>query len=138
MRKPQFSEQLSERFPELLRTRTKDFHLPLHSRSVFSRIGAIPARQRNIPKAPGCPSKILGISRRKFCLAQALGEEMSSPTPSPWRGRAIWLESLESSKTDALIIFIRRYLRCSDFTTQIADERLLTPDLTLFSAISVH
>ena len=39
IRNPQFSEQLSERFPELPRTHPKDFHSPLHSRSVFSRIG---------------------------------------------------------------------------------------------------
>ena len=45
IRNPQFSEQLSERFPELPRTRPKDFHLPLHSRSVFSRIGVVPAHQ---------------------------------------------------------------------------------------------
>ena len=42
IRNPQFSEQLSERFPELQRTHPKDFHLPLHSRSVFSRIGWSP------------------------------------------------------------------------------------------------
>ena len=42
---PQFSEQLSERFPELPRTHPKNFHLPLHSRSVFSRIGVVPAHQ---------------------------------------------------------------------------------------------
>ena len=42
---PQFSEQLSEQFPELMGTRPKDFHLPLHSRSVFSRIGVVPACQ---------------------------------------------------------------------------------------------
>ena len=39
IRKPQFSEQLPERF------RMKDFHLPLHSRSFFSRIGVVPARK---------------------------------------------------------------------------------------------
>ena len=44
-RNPQFSEQLSERFPELPRTHPKDFHLPLHSRSVFSRIGVVPVHQ---------------------------------------------------------------------------------------------
>ena len=31
--------------PELPRTHPKDFHLPLHSRSVFSRIGVVPAHQ---------------------------------------------------------------------------------------------
>ena len=45
IRKPQFSEQLPERFPELTGTRMKDFHLPLLSRSVFSRIGVVPARK---------------------------------------------------------------------------------------------
>ena len=34
-----------ERFPELMGTHTKDFHLPLHSRSVFLRIGVVPAHQ---------------------------------------------------------------------------------------------
>ena len=48
IRNPQFSEQLSERFPELPRTHPKDFHLPLHSRSVFSRIGVVPAHQRKV------------------------------------------------------------------------------------------
>ena len=33
---------------ELPRTHPKDFHLPLHSRSVFSRIGVVPAHQKNI------------------------------------------------------------------------------------------
>ena len=33
--KPQFSEQLPERFPEMMGTRMKSFHLPFHSRSVF-------------------------------------------------------------------------------------------------------
>ena len=47
IRNPQFSEQLSERFPELPRTHPKDFHLPLHSRSVFSRIGVVPAHQNS-------------------------------------------------------------------------------------------
>ena len=47
IRKPKFSEQLPERFPEIqfAGTRMKDFHLPQHSRSVFSRIGVVPARQ---------------------------------------------------------------------------------------------
>ena len=35
MRKPQFSEQLPERFPELMGTHMKDFNLPMYSRSVF-------------------------------------------------------------------------------------------------------
>ena len=35
MRKPHFSEQLPERFPEFMGTHMKDFHLPMHSRSVF-------------------------------------------------------------------------------------------------------
>ena len=39
------SEQLPERFSELMGTHMKDFHLPLHSRSVFSRIGLVPARK---------------------------------------------------------------------------------------------
>ena len=47
IRNPQFSEQLSERFPELPRTHPKNFHLPLHSRSVFSRIGVVPAHQKS-------------------------------------------------------------------------------------------
>ena len=34
IRKPQFSEQLPERFPELVRTHIKDFYLPLRSRSA--------------------------------------------------------------------------------------------------------
>ena len=38
IRKPQFSEQL----PELAGTHMKDFHLPLHSRSLFSRMGWSP------------------------------------------------------------------------------------------------
>ena len=46
IQKPEFSEQLPERFPELMGTRMKDFHLPWHSRSVFSRIGVVPARQK--------------------------------------------------------------------------------------------
>ena len=38
--KPQFSEQLSERFPELLRTHLKDFHLPLaFSERLFQELG---------------------------------------------------------------------------------------------------
>ena len=46
MRKPQFSEQLPERFPELMGTHMEDFHLPMHSRSVFlSKIGVVTARQ---------------------------------------------------------------------------------------------
>ena len=49
-RNPQFSEQLSERFPELPQTHRKDFHLPLHSRSVFSRIGVVPAHQSCNPQ----------------------------------------------------------------------------------------
>ena len=49
IRNPQFSEQLSEWFPELPRTHPKDFHLPLHSRSVFSRIGVVPAHQNYVP-----------------------------------------------------------------------------------------
>ena len=39
MQKPQSSEQLPERFPELMGTHMKDFHLPLHSRSVFQALG---------------------------------------------------------------------------------------------------
>ena len=35
MRKPEFSEQLPERFPEFMGTHMKDFHVPLHSQSVF-------------------------------------------------------------------------------------------------------
>ena len=35
IRKPKFSEQLPEWFPELMGTHMKDLHLPLHSRSVF-------------------------------------------------------------------------------------------------------
>ena len=35
IRKPQFSEQLSEQFPEMVGTQLQDFHLPLHSRSFF-------------------------------------------------------------------------------------------------------
>ena len=42
IRKPQFSEQLPERFPELVGTHMKDFHLPLHSRSVFQEFGWSP------------------------------------------------------------------------------------------------
>ena len=34
--------------PELPRTHPKDLHLPLHSRSVFSRIGVLPAHQNRI------------------------------------------------------------------------------------------
>ena len=45
IRKPQFSEQLPERFSELMETHMKYFHLPMHSRSVFSRIGVVPARK---------------------------------------------------------------------------------------------
>ena len=41
----QFSEQLPERFSELMDTHMKDFYLPLHSWRVFSRIGVVPARQ---------------------------------------------------------------------------------------------
>ena len=41
-RKPQFSEQLPEPFPELMGTYLKDFHLPQHSRRFFSRIGWSP------------------------------------------------------------------------------------------------
>ena len=40
MQKPEFSEQLPERFPELMGTHMKDFHLPLHwgfQRGVFAR-----------------------------------------------------------------------------------------------------
>ena len=48
IRNPQFSEQLSERFPELPRTHPKDLHLPLHSRSVFLRIGVVPAHQTSV------------------------------------------------------------------------------------------
>ena len=61
--KPQFSEQLPERFPELMGTHMKDFHLPLHSRSVILRIG--PAR-KNInffcrPLSPGLPQGQTGF-----------------------------------------------------------------------------
>ena len=45
IRAPQFSEQLPERFPELMGTHMKDFHLPLHSRSVFARMGVVPTRK---------------------------------------------------------------------------------------------
>ena len=48
IRKRQFSEQLSERFPELVGARMKDFHLPFHSRSVFSRIGVVPVPKTEI------------------------------------------------------------------------------------------
>ena len=45
IRTPQFSEQLPERFPELMGSHMEAFHLPQHSRSVLSRIGVVPARQ---------------------------------------------------------------------------------------------
>ena len=38
-------ENHPERFPELMGTHMEDFHLPMRSRSVFSRIGVVPARQ---------------------------------------------------------------------------------------------
>ena len=50
MRKPQFSEQLPERFSDVMGTHMKDFHLPLHSRSVVSRIGVVPARKKSSPR----------------------------------------------------------------------------------------
>ena len=53
---PQFSEQLPERFPELVGTHMKDFHLPLHSRSAFSRIGVGPARQSLVTLSSGLPN----------------------------------------------------------------------------------
>ena len=46
-----FSEQLSEfeipfsEWHSTMRARMKDFHLPQHPRSVFARIGVVPARQ---------------------------------------------------------------------------------------------
>ena len=48
IRNPQFSEQLPEWFPEFMGTHMKYFHLPMHSRRVFSRIGVVPARQKYI------------------------------------------------------------------------------------------
>ena len=44
-RKPEFSEPLPERFLKLVGTHVKDLHLPLHSRSVFQKIGVVPTRQ---------------------------------------------------------------------------------------------
>ena len=56
----QFSEQLSERFPELLRTHPKDLNLPLRSRSFFSRIGVVPARQNKGIWWSVCLGSVLG------------------------------------------------------------------------------
>ena len=44
MRRPQFSQQLPERFPELMGTHMKDLHLPLHSWSFFFKNWGGPAR----------------------------------------------------------------------------------------------
>ena len=54
MRTPQFSEQVPGVIPGIaMGPHMGDFHLPMHSRSVFSRIGFVPARQRcwGSPKA---------------------------------------------------------------------------------------
>ena len=47
LQEPQFAEPLPERFPKLMGTHMKDFHLPLHSRSAFfqKKIGVIPTGQ---------------------------------------------------------------------------------------------
>ena len=79
IRTPQFSEQLPERFPELMGTQMKDFHLPQmkdfhlpqHSWSVFSRIGVVPAGQNctwcfcamgNRGTCKNCLSRICNVS----------------------------------------------------------------------------
>ena len=53
VRKPQFSEQLPERSPELVGTHMKDLHLPLHSRSVFRELGW-PPRGREVVVGSQC------------------------------------------------------------------------------------
>ena len=38
-------------FPESMGIQMKDFHLPVHSRSVFSKIGVVPAPESLSPQA---------------------------------------------------------------------------------------
>ena len=39
--------------PELMGTHMKDFHVPMHSRSVFSKIGVASGRQRDVLELVG-------------------------------------------------------------------------------------
>ena len=81
---PQFSEQLPERFPELPRNHPKDFHLPLHSRSVFSRIGVVPAHQKRLSR--DCPGNFLSFSWESclcvFLFAREKGTAETISTPA--------------------------------------------------------
>ena len=73
IRQPQFSEQLPQRFPELMGTHMKDFHLPLHSRSIFSKDWVAPALK-------SLSSQVLVEVRVNFFVAGA----GTTPIPMQW------------------------------------------------------
>ena len=52
------SQSNTKRFPEVMGTHMKDFHLPLRSRNVFSKLGVAPAK-----KSPQFPQTFHRISR---------------------------------------------------------------------------
>ena len=56
-----------------METHMKDFHLPFHSRSVFSKIGVVPARKR-ICSLCWSPKMILGPATTQNLVVKFDGE----------------------------------------------------------------
>ena len=87
----------------------KDFHLPMHSRSVFSRIGVVPAHGDNGGR-PQPADKSLGIRARKrsdsgrdsrdspFWLFKVSLQPCSAPGPEAFGAEPFYRPSLPNAE----------------------------------------
>ena len=121
MRRPQFSEQLSERFPELLQTHSKDFHSHLHS-------------LRTLEKAVAVRNSLLEKFSGKFRRCWKILHRFSGSTQChPCQGLGIFRERewlLENWPC------LRE--RCWIFSSETATALLSSPDSrSIFSRIGV-
>ena len=69
--KPQFSEQLPERCPELMGTHMEDVHLPMHSRSVFFLLGWSPRARSCLAHAFQSPRKSQARTSSNMAIAKS-------------------------------------------------------------------